>query len=210
MQSAGAGHRGRGCPCAPRGGEQRVTSPPLPPQSSSSPRPIACLRLPSALVFLSLLLRTPHHRQEGQPVEAPGSPAPSRQGLEAAEATTVSERCPPRGTHAVSKERRAVCSLPVTALSVGSVSLGSVSLRSLRPRQKCAPPLENRLVWLLPLSASPRTECKYRADPGQVSSCRECCPPPLALSRGSGSWPAASATPGEQRTVSFHHGSEGF
>lgn len=43
------------------------------------------------LSFLSPFLFSSIHYQEGQPVEAPVSPTPSQQGLEAAAAATVSE-----------------------------------------------------------------------------------------------------------------------
>lgn len=61
--------------------------------------PFMCLHpsllpLPPPSSFSSPFFFSPVHYQEGQPVEAPVSPTPSQQGLEAASAATVSQLTP--------------------------------------------------------------------------------------------------------------------
>lgn len=67
---------------------------------------VPSIRLPFhslPLLFPSPFLFSPIHYQEGQPVEAPVSPTPSQQGLEAAAAATVSE-LKPTNHHMLFKE----------------------------------------------------------------------------------------------------------
>lgn len=97
----------------------------------SSPLP-----LPIPLSFSSPFF-SPIHYQEGQPVEAPVTPTPSQQGLEAAPAATVSHLTP---------TKQNVCLKRWQTVQVNSflMLLRAWHVCSLRPWQRSHLPLRNR------------------------------------------------------------------